>query len=253
MARAAAAAVAAVLLAGCGGNSGGDESSKAAWIANHGDAVAALNTDLEVARSTLSSLLRPDILGSCNQLRDSLAEAGKGLPVPDPATDAALRTALDAVAVGPRTASRAPVAPTSLSWKGPFASSGKPMPSWTRPTVRSRLGGSWIRSCSTRCYGTSVSREISQRELRNDSGEIMRRLDEGETFIVTRNGVPVGELSPLRRHRFVAADAAVAIFRAAPPVDYERFRRDLDVAASQEVSPPCLRSDGTSAAFSTRR
>jgi len=48
-----------------------------------------------------------------------------------------------------------------------------------------------------------VTEEITQRELRNDSGEIMRRLDAGETFIVTRNGVPVGELTPLRRHRFV--------------------------------------------------
>ncbi len=87
------------------------------------------------------------------------------------------------------------------------------------------------------CYISPVSREISQRELRNDSGEIMRKLDEGETFIVTRNGVPVGELSPLRRRRFVAAEAAVAVFRAAPSVDYERFRADLDMAASQNPSP----------------
>ena len=48
-------------------------------------------------------------------------------------------------------------------------------------------------------YGRGVSREISQRELRNNSGDIMRRLDEGEAFIVTRNGVPVGELVPMRR------------------------------------------------------
>ena len=82
-----------------------------------------------------------------------------------------------------------------------------------------------------------MAREITQRELRNDSGEIMRKLDEGETFIVTRNGVPVGELAPLRRHRFVAAETAVALFRVAPSVDYERFRADLDVAADQEPTP----------------
>jgi antitoxin (DNA-binding transcriptional repressor) of toxin-antitoxin stability system len=58
--------------------------------------------------------------------------------------------------------------------------------------------------------GGCVRREISQRERRNDSGEVMRKLDEGETFNVTRKGVPVGELTPLRRHRFVAAEAAVA-------------------------------------------
>lgn len=82
-----------------------------------------------------------------------------------------------------------------------------------------------------------MSREITQRELRNDSGAIMRKLDEGETFIVTRNGVPVGELTPLRRHRFLAAEAAVALFRAAPEVDAPRFRSDLDRVASQHTSP----------------
>lgn len=82
-----------------------------------------------------------------------------------------------------------------------------------------------------------MSRKISQRELRNQSGDIMRELDDGETFIVTRNGVPVGELLPLRRHRFVAAETAVAMFRTAPKVDYEHFRRDLDSAASQGPTP----------------
>jgi antitoxin (DNA-binding transcriptional repressor) of toxin-antitoxin stability system len=33
-----------------------------------------------------------------------------------------------------------------------------------------------------------VTTTITQRELRNFSGDIMRRLDEGETFIVTRAG-----------------------------------------------------------------
>lgn len=82
-----------------------------------------------------------------------------------------------------------------------------------------------------------MSREITQRELRNDSGEIMRRLDQGESFVVTRNGVPVGELTPLRRHRFVAAEAAVALFSAAPRVDYRRFRADLDAVADQQATP----------------
>ncbi len=90
---------------------------------------------------------------------------------------------------------------------------------------------------STPCYTGSVSREVTQRELRNRSGEIMRELDQGETFIVTRNGVPVGELAPLRRHRFIAAETAVALFRSAPEVDYRRFRADLDTAATQETDP----------------
>src|SRR5207245_5084128 len=43
---------------------------------------------------------------------------------------------------------------------------------------------------------------ITQRELRNGSGKIMRALDGGESFVVTRNGVPVGELRPLPRREF---------------------------------------------------
>lgn len=82
-----------------------------------------------------------------------------------------------------------------------------------------------------------MSTEITQRELRNSSGEIMRRLDQGESFIVTRNGVPVGELSPLRRRRYVSAEAAVAAFEGAPRVELARLRADLDRAASQEITP----------------
>lgn len=82
-----------------------------------------------------------------------------------------------------------------------------------------------------------MSVEISQRELRNDSGRIMRALIEGETFIVTRNGEPIGELTPLRRHRFVRSEAAIELFRSAPPVDYDRLRRDLDHVADQAITP----------------
>ena len=82
-----------------------------------------------------------------------------------------------------------------------------------------------------------MGQEITQRELRNDSGEIMRRLDRGERFVVTRNGVPVGELLPLRRHRFVSAEAAVDLFRAAPPVDYAAFRADVDRLVDQDATP----------------
>lgn len=90
------------------------------------------------------------------------------------------------------------------------------------------------------CYRTnivsSMSRMISQRELRNDSGEIMRALDRGEDFIVTRNGVPVGELRPARR-RFVSRDVLVEAFRTAPAIDPERFRADVDEVADQDIEP----------------
>jgi antitoxin (DNA-binding transcriptional repressor) of toxin-antitoxin stability system len=82
-----------------------------------------------------------------------------------------------------------------------------------------------------------MPREITQRELRNESGEIMRALDRGETFVVTRNGVPVGELAPVQRRRFVEAEVAAATFATAPALDHERFRADLDAPVDQRPHP----------------
>ena len=41
-----------------------------------------------------------------------------------------------------------------------------------------------------------IMRTISQRELRNDNAEIMREVEQGETFVVTRRGVPVARIVP---------------------------------------------------------
>jgi antitoxin (DNA-binding transcriptional repressor) of toxin-antitoxin stability system len=65
----------------------------------------------------------------------------------------------------------------------------------------------------------------------------VRALDRGESFLVTRNGVPVGELTPLRRRQFVAADAAVGVFAGAPVVELGRFRADIDAFLDQDPAP----------------
>ncbi len=82
-----------------------------------------------------------------------------------------------------------------------------------------------------------MAREITQRELRNASGEIMRALDRGESFVVTRNGVAVGELAPLRRRRFGAAETARAAFAGAPNIDGLRFGAEIDAAVNQDPAP----------------
>jgi antitoxin (DNA-binding transcriptional repressor) of toxin-antitoxin stability system len=88
------------------------------------------------------------------------------------------------------------------------------------------------------CYNALVmKREITQRELRNDSGEIMRALDRGESFLVTRNGVPVGDLRPVQRRQFVAVESAVAAFKGAPSIDRARFRAEVDRWIDQSASP----------------
>jgi prevent-host-death family protein len=82
-----------------------------------------------------------------------------------------------------------------------------------------------------------MAREVTQRELRNESGKIMRALDRGESFIVTRNGVPVAELTPIRRRRFVPTEQLIAAFRGAPRIDFKRFREDLDRYVDQDPTP----------------
>lgn len=82
-----------------------------------------------------------------------------------------------------------------------------------------------------------MSQRITQRELRNESGRIMRALDKGKSFIVTRNGVPVAELVPLRQRVFVPAEAALAAFACAPRVASGRFRKDVDAVIDQDPTP----------------
>jgi len=65
----------------------------------------------------------------------------------------------------------------------------------------------------------------------------MRGLDRGESFVVTRNGVPVGELTPIRRRRFVSTEAALSVLANAPRLDPKRFRRDIDRVIDQDPQP----------------
>lgn len=80
-----------------------------------------------------------------------------------------------------------------------------------------------------------MSRLIPQRELRNDSAEIMRRVEAGETFVVTRNGKPVADLVPHRpadvpTQRRPTLGELQATFRRLPTVDLDRWNRDRDAA-----------------------
>lgn len=69
---------------------------------------------------------------------------------------------------------------------------------------------------------------ISQREFRNNSASVMDAVEAGETFHVTRNGVEIAELRPIRRrHRLTAAEL-VERHRRLPPVDHATMRRDAD-------------------------
>lgn len=80
-------------------------------------------------------------------------------------------------------------------------------------------------------------RQLTQRELRNRSGEIMRALDRGEHFVVTRRGVPVADLTPVGRRGPVSAEALLAAVATGPKLDPDRLRADLDAIVDQDPTP----------------
>jgi len=80
--------------------------------------------------------------------------------------------------------------------------------------------------------------EITQRDLRARSAEIMDAVEHGEKFIVTRSGRPIGELIPLRPRRWVTREQFAETSKNAPAIDVDRFRADLDEAIDWELRDP---------------
>jgi prevent-host-death family protein len=73
---------------------------------------------------------------------------------------------------------------------------------------------------------------VTVRELRNHGGEVLDRVDRGESLVVTRDGAEVAEIVPLRR-RARATSELIAVRRPLPKLDLDRLRRDLD----QSIDP----------------
>ncbi|MGW2519268.1 type II toxin-antitoxin system prevent-host-death family antitoxin [Streptomyces sp. NPDC001617] len=84
--------------------------------------------------------------------------------------------------------------------------------------------------------------EITQRDLRTRSKEIMDAVQGGQAFTVTRDGHRVGELVPLRRRRrFVPRAEFAAMSRTAPDISLDAFRDDQDAVVEQELDDPYAR------------
>lgn len=90
---------------------------------------------------------------------------------------------------------------------------------------------------SSVCYGSIVAKTIAQRELRNDNARVIDEVVSGQTFLVTRNGVPVAVLQPVLRSRrtFVPKAELQALIAAGPHLDAAAFRSDLDRTVDQSV------------------
>jgi prevent-host-death family protein len=80
-----------------------------------------------------------------------------------------------------------------------------------------------------------MAKTIAQRELRNDNARVIEAVVAGESFVVTRNGVPVAELRPIQQNRrtFVPTAELLLLASTGPRIDRQRFREDLDRVADQ--------------------
>ena len=82
-----------------------------------------------------------------------------------------------------------------------------------------------------------MAKTIAQRELRNDNARVIEAVAAGESFVVTRNGVPVAELRPIQpsRRTFVPRAELLPLAAAGSRIDPERFRADLDRVVDQSL------------------
>jgi prevent-host-death family protein len=77
-----------------------------------------------------------------------------------------------------------------------------------------------------------VSETIRQSDLRNNNGEIMRRVAEGESFSITVHGRVVADLvphqrGPSRKRLLPAAEFDALIASSGPAPDPEQWARDM--------------------------
>lgn len=75
---------------------------------------------------------------------------------------------------------------------------------------------------------------MSIRDLRNSGGDVLYRVEHGETLVVTRDGRPVAELRPLPRRSPGPAEL-IERRRHLPLVDPAAVRADLDALIEPEL------------------
>lgn len=68
--------------------------------------------------------------------------------------------------------------------------------------------------------------EVSVRELRNYGGQILDRVEGGESMTITRDGTPVARLTPLPTPRLSAA-ALLERWKNVPVIDADALREDI--------------------------
>ncbi len=81
----------------------------------------------------------------------------------------------------------------------------------------------------------SLHPEITQRDLRSRSKEIMDSVERGQAFTVTRDGHQIGELVPLRRRRTFVPRSEFLASAGIGAVDPDGFHSDLDSMIDNDI------------------
>jgi prevent-host-death family protein len=89
------------------------------------------------------------------------------------------------------------------------------------------------------CY-TSLMRTIPQRELRNQSGEILRETEKGESFLITVEGRPVAMLTPYPRRRWVPRAEVMKLLASGKP-DPGFFQDVAELGTVDDLTDPWSR------------
>lgn len=71
---------------------------------------------------------------------------------------------------------------------------------------------------------------ISQRQLRNEIGEVLRQAEAGQTYTITVRGRPVASLGPPVGGRRTDVDAATVADILSTPIDTDDLEAELDAA-----------------------
>lgn len=68
---------------------------------------------------------------------------------------------------------------------------------------------------------------VPVRDLRNNSAAVLKRVQEGERVLVTKDGEPVAEIVPLTRAPLTRAQL-LSRWTALPRIDARTFQQDVD-------------------------
>jgi antitoxin (DNA-binding transcriptional repressor) of toxin-antitoxin stability system len=97
-------------------------------------------------------------------------------------------------------------------------------------------GTAWYADSMTSAKGQPT--DVSVRQFVADSGSVTRGLRQGRAYTLTLNGEPLAKMVPIRRRQAVPRDEVLAIFAAAPAIDVDELRSDLDAAVEQDIGDP---------------